>query len=89
MIHSLDVEIKGSDPLQIQTPDTPDPYPQEPSWEDHTIQSVELTVDQHYGLKLEVGPDGITMIKLREAAGWTTHLRFADLVRHLFKQQLK
>ena len=89
MIHYIDVDIKGSDQLQIQTPDTPNPYPQEANWEDKTITSVELTIDQHYGLKLETNPDGIVMVKFREAAGWSKSIRFVDLVRSQFEQELK
>ena len=86
MIHYLDVDIKGRDVLQVRTPDTPNPHPEEANWADETIKSLELTVDQHYGLKLETNPDGIVMVQLREAAGWTTPIYFADLVRTLFKQ---
>jgi hypothetical protein len=85
MIQSIDVELKGAEPIRLVTPDTDDPYPEEHQRPDGTIESLELTVDQHYGLKLSTGPDGVVLVQLREAGAWTEPTRFVDLVRQQFQ----
>ena len=87
MIHHLDVEIKGRETLRLMTPDTSDPYPQEPTWPEGTLKATQLMIDQHYTLKLYISSDGVTFVQFREGGGWTQPIRFSDHVRHVFKQE--
>ena len=85
MIHYLDMDIKGTGIVQFMTPDTPNPYPEEPEWVDETIKSLELTIDQHYGLRLHTRPDGIVFIQIRQAGGWTRPIPFVEHVQNAWK----
>ena len=47
------------------------------------FSEVELTVDQHYGLRLVVGDDGRTQATVRTGMAWSAPISFKELVDSL------
>ncbi len=51
------------------------------------LRAVELTVDQRYGVRLEVQPDGSSTISFREGDRWTMPIDARALVRAQFLRE--
>lgn len=52
-----------------------------------TVDAVEVTVDQHFGVRLEVRPGGFSTISFREGGGWTLPVDTRALVRAQFRRE--
>lgn len=47
------------------------------------ISGVEFTIDKHFGLKVQHGDDGSTLVMLRVGGNWSEPELFSDLAKRI------
>ncbi len=75
MIHYLTISRDSGEPTRLTNNDGSEACAHD------GIQSVELTVEQHYGIRVHDDENGRTWIEVREGGSWSTPVPVQDLVR--------